>query len=201
MDMRLSLISQSGSEPVDLSQVKAEARIDSSDEDNYLTRLIVTARAQIEAETGRALRRQTWEAVFRCFPSDGSPIILPKPPLISVDFIKYVDENGDLQTLAISKYQVSAPSGMYAHCGRIAEAYDQSWPVVRDQMDAVTIRFTCGYDNDASPTEAPPEAERAVTDLAVHWWANRAPVMAPSGSGPMPFGLDAVIFPLKVWRV
>lgn len=199
--MRLSLISQTGSEPVDLSDVKAQLRVDHTDEDNYLTKLITKARAVIEKETGRALRRQVWDLYLDEFPSDGCPIILPKPPLVSVDFIKYVDDNGSLQTLSTSIYQVAYETGMYAGCARIAEAYEQTYPTTRKQMNAVQIRFTCGYSPDASPTEVPPEADQAIEFLVAHWYGNREPVNIGNIVNPLPFTLDDVIFPLKVWRV
>jgi hypothetical protein len=48
---------------------------------------------------------QTWLLALDAFPA--WEIELPQPPLISVASVKYIDDAGDLVTLASSEYKVS----------------------------------------------------------------------------------------------
>lgn len=72
----------------------------------------------------------------------GYELWLPYPPLISVDSIAYVDENGAAQTMALPDAiqidDVSIPA-------RLAPAYGTTWPTTRRQQNAVSVTFTCGY--------------------------------------------------------
>lgn len=68
-------------------------------------------------------------------------IRLPKPPLISVDAIRYVATDGTQTVLATNQYAVDATSLP----ARIQPAYGIPWPVTRVVPRAVEVDFTCGY--------------------------------------------------------
>jgi len=133
------LVTAPAEEPVLLSEAKAHLRVDGGDEDTLITSLIVAARVQAETLTGRALITQTWDWYADSFPD--CTIVLPLPMLQSVTHIKYNDSAGDLQTLSTALYQVDATSP----CGRVMPAFGQTWPVTREQFNAVNIRFVAGY--------------------------------------------------------
>lgn len=104
--------------------------------------LIASARRAAEAELHRYLITQTLEARFDEFPdADDADDALLLPPLQSVASITYIDIDGATQTLDAAQYLVDA----YSAPARITPAYGYAWPSVRDQMNAVTVRFVAGY--------------------------------------------------------
>lgn len=123
-------------------------------EDEYLEHLRTVSLEEAERVTRRALLPQTWVLHLDRFPC--GPIVLPKPPLIGVTSIAYVDENGDAQSLDSSPtwWRVEQPSGPVASKARIFPAYDEVWPSVRPGPGAVTVTFEAGYVTDGSPAVA-----------------------------------------------
>lgn len=115
--------------------------------DPLLSALIVAARQQAESRTNRALITQQWRLSMSCFPR---LIELPKPALISVQSITYLDTNGVQQTLDSGEYQVVTSELV----GYIQPAYGKSWPAHRMQPDAVLVAFTCGYGSAADVPQA-----------------------------------------------
>lgn len=129
-------------EPVSLDEAKEHLRVLSDDTDAEIESMIVAARQMVESGESWSLERSlittTWRVVLDRFPKC---IELPRPPLISVSSITYVDTNGTTQTLSPSLYQVDS----HNEPGRIVPAYGQVWPVTRDQINAVTVTYTAGY--------------------------------------------------------
>lgn len=128
-----------------LEAVKSQCRLTATNEDDYLSDIVIPAVAdRAQAATRRALLTQTWDYVLEEFPRSYY-IEIPKPPLVSVTWIKYVDTAGVTQTLPTSGYLVQAPAGARCQRGRIALPFARVWPVTLMQMGAVTIRFVAGY--------------------------------------------------------
>lgn len=101
--------------------------------------LIASACRAAETLTRRALITQTWDLFLDSFP--GWELTVPKPMLQSIDSISYVDTNGVQQTLDPTLYLVDTAG----EPGRITPVYGRVWPWTRWQMNAVKIRYTCGY--------------------------------------------------------
>jgi uncharacterized phiE125 gp8 family phage protein len=170
----LSLVTAAASEPVTLDEAKRQIRrTDVSDDDAYLEDTLIPAvRERAERETFRQLITATWDLKLDRFPwpEDLSPweqwrypqgvIKVPLPPLQSVTSISYVDGNGATQVWASSEYIVDAPAGPKAARGRITPVYGVSWPTTREQINAVTVRFVCGYGT--SHTAVPPRLKMAM---------------------------------------
>lgn len=123
-------------------------------EDAYIEGAVWAAVAACERDTGRALVPQTWELILSRFPIGTRPIILPRVPLIGVDSVSYVDEDGVTQTLAVGSPAdfETIPSGEFVR-GRIVPLYSEVWPTTRLQEQAVTVTFQCGYEHQAYPEE------------------------------------------------
>lgn len=142
--------------------------------DPLIGRLIRTARQRAEHILGRALITQTQDAYFDHFPR-GSKRHFELPPLSSVTSIVYTDIDGVEQTLSASAYQVDSKRIP----ARIDEAYSVVWPSTREQLNAVRIRFVCGYGSAAD-----------VPDCVKDWmliqirtmWENRAQFAVGIGS-------------------
>ena len=164
--MGLKVVTPPGSEPLTLAEAKLHARTHDAD-DSLTTRLIVAARKHVEVFLQRALISQTLEWTldygFGC-----RVLELPRPPLLSVTHIKYVDDAGALQTLDPSKYGVFGVG--QEEPGRVAPVYDEIWPTVRCQLEAVQIRFVAGYADAAS---VPEDIKAALLLLIGHFYAHR----------------------------
>ncbi|HJT63076.1 MAG TPA: phage head-tail connector protein [Burkholderiales bacterium] len=137
--MALKLVTAPAEEPVTLAEAKLHLRETETALDALIQSLIVAATAHAEDFTGRRLVTQTWDYFLDAFPCWG--IAIPYPPLASITSIKYVDTEGVEQTLASSEYLVDVKSSP----GRVTPAYGKTWPSIRSQMNAVTIRFVAGY--------------------------------------------------------
>lgn len=129
-------------EPITLAQVKLQCRLDTAEigttEDNLLKGYIAAARAWAEQYQNRAYIYQTITAKLDKF---SNSIELTHPPLISVDSITYVDNNGTTQTLASNYYDVDTTSDP----GKVTLAYNQTWPSIRGDHHGVAVTYKAGY--------------------------------------------------------
>lgn len=110
--------------------------------DPQLSALIVVAREVAEGWLNRSLLTTTWRLTldrFPCWPDD--IIRLPRPNLISVEDITYLDWSGGVQTLDPTLYSVDTGSLP----GRITRNYARVFPPTLPQHNAVTIDYTAGY--------------------------------------------------------
>jgi uncharacterized phiE125 gp8 family phage protein len=127
-----------------LAEAKAHLRLDTSADDAYVSTLISAARERVDLFLRRALITQTLEYTIDGFPS--GEIDLPRPPLQSIEWIKYVDTAGILQTLPAQDYVSDVSSNEIA---RVALAWNRYWPITRSSINAAVIRFIAGYGDDA----------------------------------------------------
>lgn len=144
---------------------------------------------------GRAIITQTWRMKMDAFPADPTARIrIPLPPLQSVSSITYVDQNGSTQTLASSGYKVMAAG---ENPGSIALAYGQEWPSTREEPEAVTITFVCGFGDAAS--DVPAAVINAGLLLVAHWYDQRAAVHVSNGGtvDEMPLAVGALLAPYR----
>ncbi len=138
---QLKLYTEPAEEPVILNAtVRKHLRVSTTDDDELIRWYIKTARLHCEAYHGRKYITQTWDMYIDQFPSE-SFIKIPYAPLQSVTHVKYKDTSGVLQTWAASNYIVDAN----ASSGKISLAYGISWPSTYQEIQAVQIRFICGY--------------------------------------------------------
>lgn len=155
-------------EPVTLDEFKEQARVLINDEDALLSRLLMTARQAVENALGRALITQTWQLQLDRFPAWRIP--LPRPPLVEVSSIVYLDVNAAQQTLSTSIYQVAGVGGEHMEPGYIVPAYGKYYPPTRPIPQAVTIVYVAGV-----PTrgEVPEPVRAEILRLAGWMYENR----------------------------
>lgn len=151
MSSSVRVITPPAVEPVSLVQAKAWCRVDTDDtsQDAVITMLIKAMREYAENITRRAFVERTLELTLERF---GGEIELPRAPLISVDWIKYYDVNGDLQTLSAALYEVNT----YEQPGEVRPIATASWPATGLVYNAVQIRYRAGYAENGesgSPTD------------------------------------------------
>lgn len=126
-------------EPVTLDDIKTRFDIDYDDHDEFLAASIAAARRWVENRTGRALVEQVWE--YRLDDFDAA-IAIPMRPVSGVTTVKYIDDDGDEQTVAGADY-------IFVDGGQNAESLlipVDEWPSeVFRRPDAVRVQFTAGY--------------------------------------------------------
>ena len=91
-------------------------------------------------------------------------IRLPRPELVSVESIKYIDCQGDEQTLSTDDYRVNAAFAMVS-LKSTRDWWPQTFPGV---PGAVTIEYTAGKGEDQKP-----EFMQALRLLVGHWFRHR----------------------------
>lgn len=137
--MTLRKISEPAAEPVLLADAKLQCSIDGNDLDAIVADKIASARDECEHELERALITQTWERVLDEFPV--SEIALGMPPVQSIVSVRYIDLNGQAQTLDPSQYVLDSDTLP----GFVLPADGVTWPATKDAAGAVRVRFVCGY--------------------------------------------------------
>lgn len=147
-------------EPLSVASAKDWLRVEGSDEDTRITGLVTGVRVFCEQQYGLQFVTSTWRLTLDCFPWWG--VRIPRPPLLSVVSVQYLDSDGDLQTLGTSVYEVDTSR----RPGVLSLAYGQVWPVTRPSPSAVRINFTAGYGS----ASAVPEHLKLALKLAVAAW-------------------------------
>lgn len=159
-------------EPITLAEAKTQCRVDTNDEDAYLTGLIAVSREYLEETLDLSILTQTWEARYDTFPL--WEIILPRPPMApGTVTIEYRDEAGQTQTItSAADFQVDRN----VVPGRVFPLYNGVWPAIRGDENSVMVRWTAGYG--AAGSNAPAILRQAMLLLVAHWFEMRQPVVA-----------------------
>ena len=162
--------------PVTVDEVKTNSCIEGTADDNHIGQVIIPAATQwAENITNRAFIERTliektdrfeYEHEFRY------------PPLLSVDSITYIDNDGNSQTLATSIYDVDINSIL----GRITLAYGEAYPTTRQQVNAVTYTYKAGY------SKVPTPIKSAILLLCGHLYENREQVTMGIEGKVLPMG-------------
>jgi uncharacterized phiE125 gp8 family phage protein len=192
--MALYLVSPPEDEPIDLATAKRQIRREDVEDDDELieTSFIPAVSQRCQDATGRQLLTATWDLKVDQFPACGW-FDVPRPPLLRVVSIAYVDGNGTTQTLVISQLSgsswiagadasrviVDAPTGPRCARGRIEPAYGTFWPATRCQMNAVTVRFMAGYGPEGS--SVPPRLTLAMLQDLGSMYENREDLIVGQG--------------------
>jgi hypothetical protein len=164
------LIAGPVSEPVTLADIKLQlgfgpnedsTRESSSILNDKLRPFLLAARRECESYARRVFITQRWLLRMDGFPGSdwrynwpGYPVIpLGKPPLQSIEWVKYVDTFGQVQDLPRdTTYGNDAPQygyqlwrGSETALGHIYSSWARPWPPTRMVPSNVMIQFRCGY--------------------------------------------------------
>ena len=147
--MSYSIITPATLKALTVQEVKDYLRVDSNAEDTLLGVLIDASTQMAESYLGRFLLTTVIEEFYDFFPvyktgvdpfhGDRNIIYLSRGPVQSVASVKYIDGNGNEQTVTASDYRtdlVSEPSRIMPNEG---------WLGTKDTVNAVIIRYTGGY--------------------------------------------------------
>lgn len=135
-------------EPITLEEAKDWVEEWTDAKDAMIGRLISAARQACQTKTRRAIAMHERETTLDVFPSSGV-ILLEYPPIVSISSVIYFDSDGIEQTLAPSSYTLDNASDSTK--GWLAIAPGLSWPVTYNRINALRVRYVCGYEPAAVP--------------------------------------------------
>lgn len=133
--------------PVPLAAAIAQAKADGAGMDAEIELKVRGIAGEVENKIKRALIEQTRRVTLDHFPD---AIKLIRPPLIAVEYVKYIDADGVQRTLAPQDYLVDSVS----EPGYVMPAPGCAWPATADRANAVEVQYRCGYG--ADHTAVPP---------------------------------------------
>jgi uncharacterized phiE125 gp8 family phage protein len=151
--MNLEVITAPPFYPVTLAQCYSHLRLDPSDsppthpDDAMLETHIATATGEAEKYTRRAFIRQSLRLHVSSFPGPDRGIKLLRPPLRSIESVKYYDGDNALQTLDQANYYTSVDA-----IPQVRFVSTFAAPTIYRRPDAVRIDYTVGYE----PVDSPP---------------------------------------------
>jgi len=145
-------------EPITTTELKTFARIDGTEEDDFLEGVIQSVREAMERYLGRALLEQTITLTMDYWPS--MVIELPMPPLISVTSVATLDEDDTATSYSSDNYYVRTT----ALPGQLVLKQSVSAPYNTDRTyGGYRIIYVAGYGDEAS------DVPRAIRDSLLIW--------------------------------
>lgn len=169
---------------ITLDEAKEQSRIDGSDDDDTLSALIDAVSDTLDgpkSKLGRAVMLQGW-SFSRCMPTGRQLVSFPVVPLISIDAIQYVGEDGETATIESSEYCA------YDLDHSVAIEPVTGWPSGSHRIDAFTITATCGCAED----DVPAKIKQAARLLCAHWYENRE-ASTERAQHAIPFGVQCLL--------
>ena len=180
-------------EPVTLSEAKGHLRVDSTDDDAYITGLIRAAREWVEEYLDRTLIHTQWVMRFDKFPADSTADIeLPRPPMVASGTatsvtVAYTLEDGTTATYGTASFRVDRASTP----GAVKTVYAATWPPHRQDDNSVSVTWWAGYG--ASGTDVPAAIRHAMLMLVAFWYDNRSTVLVGSISKQLEFAVESLL--------
>jgi uncharacterized phiE125 gp8 family phage protein len=171
--------------PISLAEAKAQMKVESSDDDTIIQRLIDAAVNFVDAQgaLGKGMITQTWGQWLSPNPST---VYLSLGPVQSVSAIKYYDENGTLQTATLADFNVFGTPNRIS----VSPKSGKAWPVTQMRDDAIKIEYIIGY---GSTSASVPETVRhALMMLVAHWYDMRE-TSTEKQMYDLPFGFTDMI--------
>ncbi len=144
-------ITDAAAEPITLADAKVHLKEDLVDagNDSYITGLITVARQAAEERLQRTLLTTTWLRSDSGFTRGCIPLAFPR--IQSIDWVKYVAEDGTLTTLDPAAYELEATH----EPGLLLPAYGLAWPAARARPGAVKVQYKAGYGDTAASLPKP----------------------------------------------
>lgn len=176
---------------VSLEEAQVHLRAENPEENGLVEALVRAATGQAEAFCRRRFITQRWRLTLDAFPAGA--IVLPFPPLQSVESVKHLNPDGTLQAVPAEDYTVRPAETP----GEVVPAYGKAWPTARAVEDAVQVEFTCGY---GAPTAVPEGIRAAVLLLVGTLYANRESVVTGTIATPLPQSAEWLLGPYRVLR-
>ena len=155
--------------PVGLDQVKLHLIIDHNADDALLEGegglggLIIAAANEVERRGSVAFIKQKRRLVIDDEPVGGVTVALPNGPIIGLLDVKYIDSDGNEQTMPASAYRFSAKAGSIY--------FNSTVPYRAAGPGTLWIDYECGFGT--SPTSVPTEWQVCIATLAMRKFERR----------------------------
>jgi uncharacterized phiE125 gp8 family phage protein len=176
-------------EPVGVKELLDWLRLTDYDDASQLLRLIKMAREQAEEITGLAFITRSIVVKYDALAGE---LVLPCPPVQTVEKVKYYDADGTVRTVDEDLYELGQTCGV----GRVRLAYNQVWPSdVRGQPESVTVEATCGHGDE--PADCPERARQFILDLAGFRYVQRLSVVTGTTASEVPGTMADLLATLK----
>lgn len=176
-------------EPMTVADLRPHLRLESDTDDFTVTGKLIASRKRIEGRTLRSFMRNQFDLAIDRFPCDGSPIRIPRMPLVSIDRVTAFLLDGTSQDFGSSGYYVDT----YSEPGRLCLKSGYTWPTATRCQVGGVIRFTAGYTTTPESGIPDPLLE-AMRKLATELYENReAASLGNSVNEPLPYGLEEMI--------
>jgi uncharacterized phiE125 gp8 family phage protein len=184
---KIERIQDSAVEPITLDGAKSYLRLIGTEEDDFVSLAISAARQKCEQIIDCSFVQTTWKYTLEFrglykeslldsfFPFIGirsvndSSIVLPYPPLISLESITYVDSATIANVIPIDDGSIRAWKGTPGYITLSKTSYYPPW--LGMPSSAVEIVYKAGYGVDAS--KVPPTIKIAILMLVAHYFENR----------------------------
>lgn len=174
-----SLITPPGAEPIDLTSLKNQLRIDHDNDDALLLALQATARTYIERRLDLAVMSQTWRVILppgqRCIRLRPTPVQTIVQVYYSVEDVIVYLSSQDWELEPVHKSSVEILANMPS------------------EAESVSVEFLSGYQ---SLEDVPADIVRAVSLLTAHYYEERE-VFRNERYIPVPYGVDALLQPYR----
>lgn len=180
--------------PLGLDDAKRHCGVIADDHDETLSQLIIAATDYAETFTDRSFITRTWDVVFDAFPS-GAVMYIPRPPLVDVESIVYLDASGASQTWDEAEYTVESATGAMAQQGRVFLKAGGLWPLTQVTPGAVTIRYSAGYGTTAE--SVPAIIKIAMLQWVADAWSLRGNTIVGTSVSPHSQVTDKLLTPFR----
>ena len=181
----LELIDAPAITPITLAEAKDQLRVDTSDEDTIITRLIAAAVAYVDVHgvLGKGMITQKWGQWVGQNPAT---VLLSLGPVQNVTAVKYHDLDGDEQTDTLANYEIFGT----AMTTSIKPKSGFNWPTAQARRDAIKIEYQVGYGDATS--DVPDNIRHALLMLVAHWYEHREQAVE-ARLQTTPYGFDELL--------
>lgn len=215
--LNFRLVTPPAAEPISIDQAKKHLRVDFAEDDLLIELIISAAREVCEQKTGRSIFNQTfclsldqfnygdWRSTIpmeRRNPLrfsalwESMALRLPRPRLVSVTSITYLDVNGETETLDPGAYVADADS----EPARIVPAINLTWPTTDYYIPgSVKVTYVSGSYGDGKDSDTcPASIKQAMLLIIGHLYINREET-AEANLKSIPLGVDALLNPYRFY--
>lgn len=174
-----------------IAEARAQCRIDQPDDDALLSTYIQAATDVAENYLHRGLLTQTWTVGREDWFDE---LYLPNAaPMQSITSVKYRAADGTLTTLASSYYVTDT----IAQPGCLMRAPNATFPALQaDRENRIEVAYVVGW---TRPVDVPAAIRMGALLLVGHYYANREAVNVGNLVTPLPFSVEALWAPHRVW--
>ena len=187
-------LTDTSTEPITLSQAKTHLRVDTTDDDTYITNLISVARESAEITLKRSLGvNQVYQAGYITYPTVSRKLRIPNPPFISVTSLKYFDLDNVEQTVSNSSLVIDDSGESNAFVAIDKSVLFQS--ISFEKKAPVILTYTAGYTDVAN---IPMPIVQALYLLISHYYDTREPINYTGKPSAIPRSVDFLLGQYKV---